>query len=122
MVSFTEEVRLNMVAQDLLLASQHRELGFHPCFSLLCQTSTYIFQAKISIFVHRPATNLGEPLHDRIPPNAWQPMSPQHLAPPSNAGLHGLGNRLPPRFGDIAATSAPVSLYKVLKPLYLVLC
>ncbi|XP_071940240.1 flowering time control protein FCA-like isoform X2 [Coffea arabica] len=58
----------------------------------------------------RPPTNLGEPLNERIPSNAWQPMSPQNLGPPPNAGMHGFGNHLLPRPGDIAATSAPGSI------------
>ncbi|KAL3508189.1 hypothetical protein ACH5RR_033571 [Cinchona calisaya] len=52
----------------------------------------------------RPPTNLGEPLHERIPPNAWQPMSPQNVGTPPNAGMHGFGNQLLPRSGDIDAT------------------
>lgn len=50
----------------------------------------------------RPPPNLGDPMGDHIPPNAWLPMSPQNMGPSSNAGVHGFGNQLPPRSGDLA--------------------
>lgn len=49
-------------------------------------------------------------MHDHIPPNTWQPMSPQKLGQPRNAaGPHSLGNQIPLRSGDIVP-SAEVSL------------
>ncbi|KAJ6312311.1 hypothetical protein OIU77_013947 [Salix suchowensis] len=50
----------------------------------------------------RPPPNLGDPMGDHIPPNAWLPMSPQNMGPSSNAGVHGFGNQLPSRSGDLA--------------------
>ncbi|KAI8011590.1 Flowering time control protein FCA [Camellia lanceoleosa] len=53
----------------------------------------------------RPTTNLGEPMHGRIPPNAWHPMSPQNMGPSLNAGMQGFGSQLLPRSGDLAMPS-----------------
>ncbi|KAI8010828.1 Flowering time control protein FCA [Camellia lanceoleosa] len=53
----------------------------------------------------RPTTNLGEPMHGRIPPNAWHPMSPQNMGPSLNAGIQGFGSQLLPRSGDLVMPS-----------------
>lgn len=50
----------------------------------------------------RPAQNFGDPMGDRVPPNAWHPMSPPNLRPPSNADIHGFGVQSHPRSGDMA--------------------
>lgn len=50
----------------------------------------------------RPAQNFGDPMGDRVPPNAWHPMSPPNLRPPSNADIHGFGVQSLPRSGDMA--------------------
>ncbi|XP_048320916.1 flowering time control protein FCA [Ziziphus jujuba] len=46
----------------------------------------------------RPVPNFGEPMRDRIPPNAWRPMS--RLSP--NAPIHGFGGQLLPMSGGMA--------------------
>ncbi|KAK2990212.1 hypothetical protein RJ640_014664 [Escallonia rubra] len=53
----------------------------------------------------RPTPNLGEPMPNGIPPNAWRPMSPQNMAPSSNAGMHSFGSQLLPGCGDMTASS-----------------
>ncbi|CAK9145680.1 unnamed protein product [Ilex paraguariensis] len=53
----------------------------------------------------RPTQNLGEAVHGHIPLNAWQPVSPQNMGPPSNAGIHGFGIQSLPRSGDMAIPS-----------------
>ncbi|KAK3029635.1 hypothetical protein RJ639_037952 [Escallonia herrerae] len=53
----------------------------------------------------RPTPNLGEPMPNGIPSNAWRPMSPQNMAPSSNAGMHSFGSQLLPGCGDMTASS-----------------
>uniref|UniRef100_A0A2N9IMY8 Flowering time control protein FCA n=1 Tax=Fagus sylvatica TaxID=28930 RepID=A0A2N9IMY8_FAGSY len=55
----------------------------------------------------RPAQNFGDPMGDRIPPNAWHPMSPPNVRPPSNADIRGFGGQLLPRSGDMALPLNP---------------
>ncbi|KAK3018599.1 hypothetical protein RJ639_004931 [Escallonia herrerae] len=53
----------------------------------------------------RPTPNLGEPMPNGIPSNAWRQMSPQNMAPSSNAGMHSFGSQLLPGGGDMTASS-----------------
>ncbi|XP_031252191.1 flowering time control protein FCA isoform X2 [Pistacia vera] len=55
----------------------------------------------------RPAPKFGEPMGDRIPQNAWHPMSPQNMGPSSNPGIRGFGNQLLPRSGDLGMPLNP---------------
>lgn len=56
--------------------------------------------------------NQGDPLGGgRIPTNAWHPMSPQNLGPPSD--IHGFGNQPLPRSGDGSMPSTPVRMAKI---------
>lgn len=59
----------------------------------------------------RPVPNFGEPMRDRIPPNAWRPMS--RLSP--NAPIHGFGGQLLPMSGGMAMPMNSV------RPVYLIL-
>ena len=61
----------------------------------------------------RPPPNLGDPMGDHIPPNVWLPMSPQNMGPSSNAGVHGFGNQLPSRSGDLAMPLNQVKLLQL---------
>ncbi len=66
---------------------------------------------SVHFFFHvlgRPAQNFGDPMGDRIPPNAWHPMSPPNVRPPSNADIRGFGGQLLPRSGDMALPLNPV--------------
>ncbi|KAF3456378.1 hypothetical protein FNV43_RR01028 [Rhamnella rubrinervis] len=45
--------------------------------------------------------NFGEPMRDRIPPNAWHPMSPTNLGLSPNAPIHGFRGQLLPRSGGM---------------------
>ncbi|KAM7488035.1 hypothetical protein LguiB_025519 [Lonicera macranthoides] len=53
----------------------------------------------------RPTQNLGEPMRGQMQPNAWHPMSPHSLGPSPNADMHGFGNQLLPRSGDMTMSS-----------------
>lgn len=57
---------------------------------------------------YRPPPNFGDPMIDRIPPNAWHQMSPRNMGPLSNPGVRGFGNQLPPRSGDLGMPLNPV--------------
>ncbi|WCJ18011.1 Flowering time control protein FCA [Euphorbia peplus] len=48
----------------------------------------------------RPPPNFGEPMGDRLPPNAWRPTSPQNMGPSPN--IRGFGSQPPNRSGDLA--------------------
>ncbi|RZB55012.1 Flowering time control protein FCA isoform B [Glycine soja] len=51
----------------------------------------------------RHPSNITDPIGDRMPPpNAWRPMHPPNVGPPSNAGLQGMGPPLISRSGDMA--------------------
>jgi len=56
----------------------------------------------------RPSQNFGDPMGDRIPPNAWHPMSPPNVRPPSNTDFRGFGGQFPPRSRDMALPLNPV--------------
>lgn len=56
----------------------------------------------------RAGKNFGDPMGDRIPPNAWHPISPPNLRPPSNADIRGFGGQLLPRSSDMAVPLNPV--------------
>ena len=60
----------------------------------------------------RPPQNFGDPMGDRVPPNAWHPMSPPNLRPPSNADIHGFGVQSLPRSGDMVL---PLNLVRTVK-------
>lgn len=45
---------------------------------------------------------------DRIPQNAWHPMSPQNMGPSPNPGIRGFGNQLLLRSGDQGMPLNPV--------------
>ncbi|CAA3016616.1 flowering time control FCA isoform X3 [Olea europaea subsp. europaea] len=53
----------------------------------------------------RPASDLRNPLHAGIPPNAWPPASSQNLGPHSNVGMLGFGNQLPAKSGDVVSST-----------------
>ncbi|CAI9118905.1 OLC1v1020532C1 [Oldenlandia corymbosa var. corymbosa] len=55
----------------------------------------------------RPPVMLGEPMQDRFPANALQPMSPQKPGP---SPLHGFGNQFQPRPADTPVVSMPGSI------------
>ncbi|KAK9992066.1 hypothetical protein SO802_027051 [Lithocarpus litseifolius] len=55
----------------------------------------------------RPSQNFGDPMGDRIPPNAWHPMSPPNVRPPSNTDFRGFGGQFPPRSRDMALPLNP---------------
>ncbi|KAM3707942.1 hypothetical protein ACB098_02G063800 [Castanea mollissima] len=55
----------------------------------------------------RPSQNFGDPMGDRIPPNAWHPMSPPNVRPPSNTDFRGFGGQFPPRSRDTALPLNP---------------
>ncbi|KAF5452233.1 hypothetical protein F2P56_027258 [Juglans regia] len=55
----------------------------------------------------RAGKNFGDPMGDRIPPNAWHPISPPNLRPPSNADIRGFGGQLFPRSSDMAVPLNP---------------
>ncbi|KAG2721270.1 hypothetical protein I3843_02G060400 [Carya illinoinensis] len=58
----------------------------------------------------RAGKNFGDPMGDRIPPNAWHPISPPNLRPPSNADIRGFGGQLLPRSSDMAVPLNPAGL------------
>lgn len=101
-----------MVALDLSPASLHLGLGIYYLSLLHIVILALDLTSRCHVtkycYFFRPAI-LGEPMHDHIPPNTWQPMSPQKLGQPRNAGPHSLGNQIPLRSGDIVP-SAEVSL------------
>ncbi|GMI70249.1 FLOWERING CONTROL LOCUS A [Hibiscus trionum] len=55
----------------------------------------------------RPAPNFGDAMGDRVPPTAWNPMSPQNMGPTSNPGIRSMGNQLLPRPADLAIPLNP---------------
>jgi len=59
----------------------------------------------------RHPSNITDPIGDRMPPpNAWRPMHPPNVGPPSNAGLQGMGPPLISRSGDMALPTNAVSI------------
>ncbi|XP_042492723.1 flowering time control protein FCA-like isoform X2 [Macadamia integrifolia] len=53
----------------------------------------------------RPGPSHGEPMGGHIPPNAWQPMSPQDFGPSSQTSSHGFGRPLVAMGGVMAMPS-----------------
>lgn len=45
---------------------------------------------------------------DRVPQNAWRPMSPQNMGLSPNPSIRGFGNQLLPRSGDLGMPLNPV--------------
>ncbi|GKV37905.1 hypothetical protein SLEP1_g45871 [Rubroshorea leprosula] len=65
------------------------------------------FGPHFQVPVPRQTPNFPDTRGDHVTSNAWHPMSPENIGPPSNPGIRGFGSQLPPRSGDLTMPSNP---------------